>query len=99
VILGKANGILALFGALVNPAMLCYAAAWLARSRGAARPLLAAAAIVGIVTSAIYIQQEHLTTYYYGFFAWSAGILIVLSGELLEAVSGRLASQNRTTTY
>ena len=97
-LLNKPTGILAMAGGLLNPAVLCYTAAWLARSRSAARPLLGAAVVIGIVVSAAYIHAEHMRTYY-GFFAWSLGASMMISSDLVEAVSGRLASQNRTTTY
>jgi hypothetical protein len=94
-LLAKPHGIFAMAGGLLNPVVLCYAAAWIARSRSAARPWLAAAVLIGVIASAAYIHMENLTTYY-GFFAWSAGALVMVSAELAEAVSGRLTPQDRT---
>jgi hypothetical protein len=91
-LLGRPRGLFAIAGGLLNPMLLCYAAAWLARSRSLVRPLLALGVLLAVIASARYIRHSRMSAEY-GFYAWAGGALLMIAGEL------RRSSQKRTSTY
>jgi hypothetical protein len=83
--------LLAIAGGLVNPLVLCYAAAWIAPAREEARPLLALGIVLGVTSAAGYLLLTHMVVYS-GFFVWASGALLMTAGDLLDAVSRWVAA-------
>jgi hypothetical protein len=90
-LVGKPDGLLAMAAGLLNPIILCYSAAWIARAPGNARPLLAAGSVVSVAAAAEYLLRTHMIIYS-GFFAWSGSALLITCGDLLDAASRWVAA-------